>query len=175
MSLSFAHVHTPLQHPWHGIRTRSNQEKLAAANLDARGFHPFLPVYQTRRRWSDRVVTTELPLFPGYLFCRFDHQQRLPIVTAPGVVSILSFGGNQPASIPDAEIDAVRLIVQSGLAAQPAPFLREGQRIRVTHGPLRDTEGTLFRKKSNWCLVVSIEMLQRSVSVEIDPAHVEAI
>jgi transcription antitermination factor NusG len=162
------------QHPWYGVRTRLKQEKLAAANLEYRGFQPYLPVYKVRRRWSDRVVTAELPLFPGYVFCRFDHFQRLPVISSPGVASILGCG-SQPAPIPDAEIEAVRAIVESGIAAEPVPLLREGQPIRVIHGPLQSLEGTLVRKKSTWRLVVSIEMLQRAVSVEIDPAYVQAI
>ena len=161
-------------HPWYGIRTRSNSERIAATVLNDRGYEPFLPVYRTRRRWSDRTVTAEVPLFPGYIFCRFDHRQRLPILTAPGVVSILGFG-DQPAALMDEEIDAVRAIIDSGIAAEPVPFLREGQRIRVTHGPLKSLEGTLVQKKSRCQLVISVELLQRSVSVEIDPAHIQAL
>jgi transcription antitermination factor NusG len=161
-------------HPWYGIRTRSNQEKIAATVLADRGYEPFLPVYRVRRRWSDRVVTTERPLFPGYVFCRFDYNQRLPIVTTNSVVSVVAFG-SRPTPIPDEEINSVRTIVESGIAAEPAPFLREGQRIRVTHGPLKSVEGVLKRKKSIWSLVVAIEILQRCVSVEIDPAYVQAV
>jgi transcription antitermination factor NusG len=161
-------------HHWYGIQTRSNQEKIAFATLDNRGFESFLPLYKTRRRWSDRVVTAEVPLFPGYVFCRFDHSKRLPVISAPGVVSIVGCG-NQPAPIPDEQIEAVRAVVDSGIGAEPVPFLREGQRIRVTHGPLQSLEGTLVRRKSAWRFVVTIEMLQRSVSVEIDPEHVEAL
>lgn len=153
--------------PWYAVRTRSNQERIAATILESKGYEQYLAVYRNRRRWSDRVVTTELPLFPGYVFCRFDHKQRLPIMTTPGVVSIIGFG-NDPAPIPDTEIEAVHVALGSGLAAEPYPFLREGQRIRVTHGSLKDLEGILVKKKSDWRLVVSVGMLQRSVSVEID-------
>jgi transcription antitermination factor NusG len=90
------------------------------------------------------------------------------------VVSILGFG-DRPAALLDEEIAAVRAIVNSGIAAEPVPFLREGQRIRVTHGPLKSLEGTLVRKKSRWQLVISVDLLQRSVSVEIDPAHIQAL
>lgn len=169
------HPATPIfPHPWYGIRTRSNRERIAASVLDDRGYEPFLPVYRVRRCWSDRIVTTELPLFQGYVFCRFDHKQRLPILTTPGVVSILGFG-DQPPPILNEENEAVRAIVDSGIAAEPAPFLREGQRIRVTHGPLKSLEGTLVRKKSSWRLVISIELLHRSVSVEVDPSHIQAL
>jgi transcription antitermination factor NusG len=160
--------------PWYGIRTRSNQEKIAAAVLTDRGYEPFLPVYRVRRCWSDRVVTTERPLFPGYVFCRFDYNRRLPIVSNNSVVSVVGFG-SQPTPIPDEEINAVRTIVESGIASEPAPFLREGQRIRVMRGPLKSVQGSLVRKKSMWSLVVAIEILQRCVSVEIDPAYVEAV
>lgn len=162
------------KHPWYGIRTRSNGERIAATALNDRGYEPFLPVCRTRRRWSDRSVTIEVPLFPGYIFCRFDHRQRLPIITTPGVVSILGFG-DHPAALTEEEIDAVRAIIDSGVAAEPVPFVREGQRIRVTHGPLKSLEGTLIRKKSSWQLVISVELLQRSVSVEIDPDHIQAL
>jgi transcriptional antiterminator NusG len=161
-------------HPWYGIRTHSNQEKIAATVLADRGFEPFLAVYQTRRIRCGRVVTAEVPLFPGYVFCRFDYSRRSPIITVNSVASIVGFG-KQPTPIPDEEIDAVRAIVDSGLAADPAPFLREGQRIRVTHGPLKSVEGCLVQKKSTWRLVVAVEILQRCVSVEIDPAYVEAL
>lgn len=161
-------------HPWYGIRTHSNQEKIAATILADKGFEPFLPVYQTRRVRSGRVVTSELPLFPSYVFCRFDYSLRSPIITVNSVASIVGFG-KQPTPIPDEEIDAVRAIVDSGLAADPVPFLREGQRIRVTHGPLKSVEGRLVHKKSQWRLVVAVEILQRCVSVEIDPAYVEAL
>jgi transcriptional antiterminator NusG len=175
--LSMSPSGTPVpasQHPWYGIRTRSNRERIAATTLNDRGYEPFLPVYRVRRCWTDRVVTTELPLFPGYVFCRFDHKQRLPIITTPGVVSIIGFG-DQPAPLLDEEIEAVRAIVTSGIAAEPAPFMREGQRIRVTHGPLKSLEGTLVRKKSSWRLLISVQLLQRSVSVEVDPSHIEAL
>jgi len=170
-----APIHTQTNpHPWYGILTRSNQEKLACLGLEERGYQPFLPVYKCRRRWTDRVVNAELPLFPGYIFCQFDHRRRLPVVTAPGVAQIVGCG-QQPAPIPESEIEAIRTVVTSGLSVEPAPFLRAGQRVRVTYGPLKNVEGTLLLKKSFTCLVVSIEMLQRSVSVEIDPAHLGSL
>jgi transcription antitermination factor NusG len=160
--------------PWYAIRTYSNREKIAETILKEKGYAPFLPVYSSRRCWSDRVVTSELPLFPGYVFCRFDYNQRGPIVTSAGVVSIIAFGG-QPAPLLDEEIEAIRAVINSGFAAEPAPFLREGERIRITHGPLKSLEGRLVHKKSSWRLVISVELLQRSVSVEVDPSHIEAL
>src|SRR5882724_7948140 len=112
--------------PWYGIHTRPNQEKVAATLLGNKGYEHYLPVYRRRRRWSDRVVETDQPLFPGYVFCRFDSKRRLPIVSTPGVVSVVGFG-NEPAPISDAEIEAVRIALRSSLATEPCPFLREGQ------------------------------------------------
>jgi transcriptional antiterminator RfaH len=153
--------------PWYGVRTRSNCERIVSTGLQNKGFGAYLPVYHSRRRWSDRVVDSQLPLFPGYVFCRFDASKRLPVVSTPGVVSVIGFG-NDPAPIPDHEIQAIETILKSGLATEPCPFLREGQRVRVTHGSLKDVEGILVKKKADWRLVVSVTMLQRSVSVELD-------
>lgn len=160
--------------PWYGIRTKSNCENVAATVLEAKGYESYLPSYRVRRRWSDRTVETTLPLFPGYVFCRFDARHRLPIVTTPGVASIVGFG-NEPAPIAEAEIHAVQLILQSGLAAEPSPFLREGQRVRIKRGALTGVEGILLKKKSEWRMVVSVTMLQRSISVEVDREWVAAL
>ena len=153
--------------PWYGVRTRANHERTAATILEAKGYEQYLPSYKVRRRWSDRIVETILPLFPGYVFCRFDLLDRLLIVTTPGVVSILGFG-NEPAAIPEEEIAAIETVLRSGMAAEPHPFLREGQRIRVNRGALEGLEGILIKKKSEWRLVISITLLQRSVTVEVD-------
>jgi transcription antitermination factor NusG len=156
-----------LKLPWYGIRTKSNHERVAAVVLQNKGYEQYLPVYRRWRRWSDRVVETDRPLFPGYVFCRFDARKRLPIVSTPGVVSVVGFG-NEPAPISDSEIETVRAVLRSGLAAEPCPFLRDGQRIRVRRGSLEGLEGILLKKKSDWRIVVSVAMLQRSVAVEID-------
>lgn len=160
--------------PWYGVRTRSNCERLAAVGLENKGYQQYLPAYRNRRRWSDRVVETEQPLFPGYVFCRFDARKRLPVVTTPGVVSVVGFG-NEPAPIEDSEIEAVQTILRSGLAAEPCPFLREGQRIRINRGSLENLEGILLKKKSEWRMIVSVSMLQRSISVEIDREWITTI
>jgi transcription antitermination factor NusG len=160
--------------PWYGIRTRSNCEKTAASVLHAKGYQQFLPCYKVRRRWSDRVVETSFPLFPGYVFCRFDARRPLPIVMSPGVVSIVGFG-KEPSPIADSEIEAIETVLRSGLAAGPCAFLRQGQRVRVKHGSLEGLEGILLKKKSEWRIVVSVTMLQRSLSVEIDRDWVEAL
>ena len=166
-------IQPPIQ-PWYGVRTKSNHERLAAAVLESKGYEQYLPVYRSRRRWSDRVVEKNRPLFPGYVFCRFDARKPLPIVSTPGVVSVVGFG-NEPAPISDTEIEAVQTLLLSGLATEPCPFLHEGQRIRVNRGSLEGLEGILLKKKTDWKIVVSVTMLQRSVSVEIDREWITSI
>jgi transcription antitermination factor NusG len=160
--------------PWYGVRTMSNCEKVASAVLKGKGYEQYLPLHRVRRRRSDRVVQTESPLFPGYVFCRFDAARRLPIMTTPGVVSILGFG-KTPVPVPDSEIEAIQAIVRSGMAAEPCPFLQEGQGIRVQRGSLEGLEGILLKKKTEWRMVVSLTMLQRSLSVEIDRDSITAM
>ncbi len=153
--------------PWFGVRTKSNQEKLAASVLEAKGVELYLPLYRVQRRWSDRIAETTLPLFPGYLFCRFEPSQKLPIISTPGVASVVAFG-NVPAPIDNSEIEAIQALINAGNGLQPHPYLREGERIKVNSGPLEGVEGILIRKRTAWRMVVSINLLQRSISIEID-------
>ena len=162
------------QFPWYGIRTRSNYEKVTATVLAGKGYEPYLPTYSVGRRRGASVAQSELPLFRGYVFCRFDTTKRLPILMTTGVISILSFG-KEPVPIPDEEIEAVRAVLRSGLAAEPCPYLREGQRVRVTNGSLEGVEGILVKKKNQFRMVVSVTILQRSISVEIDGDRLQAI
>ena len=160
-------VECPTRYPWFAVRIKANYEKATAAALDGKGYEVYLPLYRRRSRWSDRMVVTERPLFPGYLFCRFDYKKRLPVIVTPGVLSIVEFG-NEPAPIEQKQIEAVQAILSSGVATEPCQFLQEGQRIRIEYGPLQGIEGILLKKKSEWRLVISIYMLQRSISIEID-------
>lgn len=164
----------PPQLPWYSVRTKPKHESIAAGALKGKGYEQYLPLYRSRRRWSDRVVDSVVPQFPGYVFCRFDANRRLPILTTPGVISIVSFGKG-PTPIEESQIEAIQLVLSSGLAVEPCPFLREGQCIRVNRGSLEGLEGFLLKKKSEWRMVVSITMLQRSVSVEIDREWVSEV
>ncbi len=114
------------------------------------------------------------PFFKGYVFCRFNPFNRVPVVTAHGVVGIVSFG-LEPAPIEEKEMEALQTVLRSGLAAEPYPFLAEGQPVRVLHGALSGVEGILIKKKSNFRLVISVTMLQRSVSVELDRDWISVI
>jgi transcription antitermination factor NusG len=147
---------------------------MAAISLANKGYEHYLPCYRQRRRWSDRVAETECPLFPGYVFCRFDVFKRLPILTTPGVISVVGVG-REPRAIPDAEIAAVEKVVNSGLHAGPWPYLPDGQRVRIEKGALAGVEGVVIRKKDEWRIVVSIHMLQRSVSAEVERDWIHSI
>jgi transcription antitermination factor NusG len=159
---------------WFALRTRSNFERQCAFSLSQKGFETFLPSYRSRRRRWDRTVDLELPLFPGYLFCRFDFGHRLPILMSPGVVHIVG-GGSIPEPVPEAEIATVRTIVESQLKAEPWPFLEIGQQVRITAGPLAGVEGILVSAKGRSRLVVSITLLQRSIAAEIDGTWVRPV
>ena len=161
--------------PWYGVRTRPNHENVAAMVLEGKGYAPYLPVYSLRRRRSDNsMVKSERPLFPGYMFCRFDAKKRLPILMTTGVISVVSFG-REPAPIPDEEIEAVKAVLRSGLPAEPCAYLQEGQRVRVTYGSLEGVEGILVKKKNQCRMVISVTMLQRSISVEIEGERLAAL
>jgi transcription antitermination factor NusG len=160
--------------PWFAVQVRSRYESVAATLLSGKGYEWFLPTYWSRRQWSDRIKKIELPLFPGYLFCRFDPQGRLPILTIPGVISIVGIAKN-PTPVDETEIASLRVLVKSGLPHQPWPYLQVGQRVRIEYGALYGLEGILLHFKGLHRIVLSVTLLQRSVAVEIDSAWVTAL
>jgi len=156
---------------WYAAYTCSNQEKQVAAQLAARSVECFLPLYPSLRRWKDRRVTLQLPLFPGYVFIRLALQDRLRVLQIPTVVRLVGFGG-LPAVLPDTEMEIIRSGLSHSLRAEPHPFLTVGRRVRMTAGPFAGLEGVLKRKKSGLRIVVSLELIQRSVAVDVDLADV---
>jgi transcription antitermination factor NusG len=167
-------TYTPVAHPWFAVRVRSNHERTAAAHLGERGYEEFSPSYMTERRWSDRKKEIEQFLFPGYVFCRVDLQARLPVLTAPGVVGLVGCG-RIPTPIPDDEIERIRRMVQSGLLLTPWPFLELGQTVLIERGPLAGVEGILEEVKGKCRLIVSINLLRRSVGAEVDRRWVRPV
>ena len=145
-----------------------------AESLANNGFEVFLPLYDVVRQWKDRTKQLSLPLFSCYVFLRGGLERRLSIISTPGVHSIVGIAG-QPAAIPQVEIDAIRKVVESSLRVEPHPFLRCGDRVRVTSGPLAGVEGILVRKKNLSRLVLSAELLEKSVAVEVDAFRVERL
>jgi transcription antitermination factor NusG len=159
---------------WYALQVWSRKESSVAAQLTGLGFECFLPTYRCQRQWSDRVKELEQPLFPGYLFSRFDFQNRRPLVMAPGVVQIVG-NGKTPLPVADTEIARLQIAVASEAARQPWPFIEVGERVRVNHGSLRGLEGILINFKGSHRVLLSISLLQRSVAVEVDLSWVTAM
>lgn len=153
--------------PWFAIRVKSNYEKPVSAILRGKGFEEFLPTYRAKRQWSDRIKVLDLPLFPGYLFCRIDLSRRLPLLTTPGVLYLVG-KGRTPEPVDDTEVMAIESVVRSGLPALPCPSVVVGQKVRLERGPLRGIEGVVAKIADQHRIYVNATLLQRSVSVQVD-------
>ena len=160
--------------PWYALQVRPRFEKIIASTLLFKGYEGFLPVYHRRNRWSDRYKDILFPLFPGYLFCRFDINVRLPILKTPGVIKIVGHGRTF-YPVEESEISALQKIVFSGLQSDPHPFINIGQQVRIEYGPLCGLEGILTATKGSHRLLVSVSLLLRSVSVEIDESWISSM
>lgn len=160
---------TSSQVSWYALQVRSRKENYVASQIIGQGYECLLPTYKSIRKWSDRVKELEQPLFPGYLFCRFNFQDRRPLITTPGVLQIVG-SGRTAVPVSDEEIRALQLVVSSGVSKQPWPYLQVGQRVRVNYGTLAGLEGILVNLKGNHRVVLSVTLLQRSVAMEVDSA-----
>jgi transcription antitermination factor NusG len=163
-----------MSHPWFALQVRSRYENIVTAHLSGKGYECFLPLYICRRRWSDRFKDIKCPLFPGYVFCRFNPLDRLPIRIIPGVVLIVGLG-NTPVAIDEREIAAIQSAVKSGLPSQPWPFMQIGQKVRVEHGPLSGLDGVLSDFRGQHRLVLSVTLLKRSIVVQVENSWVTPI
>lgn len=159
---------------WYALRTRSRHEKRVREQLEAHGIEPFLPLVERWRQWKDRRKKVAFPLFPGYCFARFPLSQRVVVVSTQGVVQIL---GNQegPVPVPEAEIEAVRRLVESTLPYDPYPYLTEGMRVEVIRGPLSGLRGLLLRKGARARLVIGVALIHQGASVELDAFDVAPV
>jgi transcription antitermination factor NusG len=164
---SFTDTSNSNLHPWFAVRVKSRSERSVAAIARYNGFEQFLPLYTSRRRWSDRIKSLQVPLFPGYIFCRIDLEYRIQLLTIPGVQHIIG-AGKLPLPVDSAEIAALQIAVESGLSLEPWPSLRAGQRVELVDGPLAGLEGVLLEVRKNYRVLLSITLLNRSVAVEID-------
>ena len=160
--------------PWWAVYTRHQHEKQVSDTLQAKGYEVLLPMYDSVRRWKDRRKLISLPLFPGYVFVRGCRDRRLGIVSTPGVFMVLS-RGDAAAEIPEEEILAIRRTLEAKFAVEPHPFLNCGDRVRVIRGALEGLEGILVRKKNIFRLVLSVDMLARSVAMEINASDVQPV
>jgi len=156
---------------WFAVWTRSRHEQVVREQLVNKRIDVFLPTITRWSRWKDRKKKIDWPLFPGYCFARFDPDERLSILKCTGVVSIISFQG-EPAPIPEHEVDGIRRLIDSDLAFDPCPLIREGMMVEVTHGPLKGVIGRLVRKSDKARLLLSVDLIGQGVSVEVDAADV---
>jgi transcription antitermination factor NusG len=156
---------------WYAAYTCANHEKGVAQQLERRSVECFLPLYESVRRWKDRRVRLRLPLFPGYVFVRFALRDRLRALQIPGVAKLVGFDGH-PAPVPNEDIEAIRACLAGRHPVQPHRYLQRGQRVRVLSGPLAGLTGIVVREKKTTRLVVSLDLLMRSVSVEFDTADI---
>jgi len=164
-----------LAQKWFAVYTSPRHEKRVSQYLGQKEIEHYLPLYRTQRKWRDgSKVTLNLPLFPGYLFVHIRKSERVPVLQVPGVLSLVGGTGRQPASLPEAEINALR----SGLPlrrAEPHPLLTVGQRARIRSGALAGKEGVLVRRKNSLRVVLTMELIQRSVAVEVDESELETL
>jgi transcription antitermination factor NusG len=152
---------------WFALQVNSKREALISASLRTKGYEEFLPQYSDKRRSPSGVREVSLPLFPGYVFCRLDLNQRiLPVLTTPGVIGLVGVG-RTPIPVEDAEVDAIKTAVEFG-QIEPYPRLAVGQTVEMTNGPLAGCEGIVVKVRNSWRLVISVTLLQRSIAVEID-------
>jgi transcription antitermination factor NusG len=161
----------PNRFPWYAVYVRPNYERKVAQALEEKGYDVFLPTYRVVSRWSDRVVEADRPLFAGYTFGRFDVEKRLPILQTPGVIQILG-QGKTPVPLPEEQVEAVRKTLTAEAGVRPYPFLKAGQRVRIQKGPLGGLEGILVKRKGSYKLVVSVDLLQRSIAAEVHVADI---
>jgi transcription antitermination factor NusG len=152
---------------WFAAYTSANHEKRVAQQLESRSVEHFLPMYESARRWKDRRVRLQLPLFPGYVFVRMALRDRLRVLAIPGVARLVGFDG-RPTAVPAEDIEAIRACLAGNRGLQPHPYVRCGKRVRVLSGPLAGFSGIVVRQKNRTRFVVSFDVLERSVAVEMD-------
>jgi len=156
---------------WYALWTRSRHEKSVVDVLESKRIEIFLPLYETIRQWRNGHHRVALPLFPGYTFVRIALCDRLEVLKVPGVVRLVGFNG-MPTPLDDEEIESLQRALAQGMRAEPHPFLTIGRRVRITRGPLQGLEGVLLRKKGVVRVVLSVELIQRSIVLDVDTADV---
>jgi transcription antitermination factor NusG len=163
-----------LQPHWYAVYTCANHERSVSDQLVSRGVEHFLPQYESVRRWKDRKMRLRLPLFPGYVFVYLALQNRLRVLQVPGVVRLVGFDGH-PVAVPQEEVARVRQFLNEGFQVEPHRYLQAGRRVRVKTGPLAGIEGIFVRARKKCRIVVSMDLIMRSIAVEVDLADVESV
>jgi transcription antitermination factor NusG len=156
---------------WFALQVRSRWEGTTAGLLRGKGLETLLPTYATMRKWSDRFKVVESPLFPGYVFCRFDVHNRLPVLITPGVISVVG-RGKTPIAVDDTEIFSIQAAIVSGIHIEPWPYVQIGERVRLKDDVLDGMEGILASFKGSHRVIISVSLLRRSVALEIDRSRI---
>ena len=156
---------------WMAVRVKSNFEQYVSSSIKGKDLEDFYPTY-VRKQQEESASEVRSPLFPGYLFCRLNYRERLPVLKIPGVVGFVGVG-KQPLPVREEEISAVRRMVESRLPVWPCSFLQVGQQVRLKAGPLRGVEGSIQSVTGAWQIVVTVTLLQRSVAVNVNPDWIE--
>lgn len=159
---------------WYAAYTSSRHEKTVAEHLRQREVECFLPLYETVRRWNNGRHRVQLPLFPSYVFVRMGLRDKLRVLQVPGLAQLVSFQGS-PAVLPDSEIETLRSALAAGVPAQPYRYLNVGSKVEICNGPLQGLRGILLRHQGQFRVVVSVEMIMRSIVVEVEAADVVAL
>ena len=159
---------------WYAAHTNSRHEKKVAWQLEGRGVENFLPLYEAVHRWKDRNSRVQVPLFPGYLFVRIRAQDKLRVLTTPGVVRIVGPKGH-PSPLLDFEIDQIRAYLQLRLPAEPYPYLNTGERVRIVAGPLSGQEGILIHRNGDLRVVISLDQIMRSIVLNVPICDIEPV
>jgi len=163
-----------VQPRWYAAYTRANHERRVVDQLAERGVENFLPQYESIRKWKDRKVRLQLPLFPGYVFVHLALRNRLQVLELPGVARLVGFAG-RPVALPEEEFARIRALLAKGLRAELHPYLKTGQRVRVCSGPFEGMEGIVVRRKNSSRLVISLELIQRAMAVDVENACLEEL
>jgi transcription elongation factor/antiterminator RfaH len=163
----------PIANAWYAIQVKGRQEAQVSESLQSKGYETFVPLYKVMRRWSDRNKAVEVPLFPSYIFCRFDPQIKFTIISTPGVTRIIGFGQG-PAPVNEDEIMSLKKMAQSGVAIERHAFFHAGQEVEVVSGPLSGIKGVVASNGRKTRLVISVQLIQSSAAVDVDVACVVA-
>jgi transcription antitermination factor NusG len=156
---------------WYAAYTASRHEKRVAQQLQERSVEHFLPLYETVHRWRNGRHRVQLPLFPGYVFVHIALRDRLPVLKIPGLVRLVGFSG-VPFPLPEQDIETMRNALNNGVAAEPYPYLTAGSRVEICNGPLQGMRGILLRRRNSFRVVLSIDLIMRSMVVEVEAADV---
>ena len=157
---------------WYAVYTCPRHEKRVAEQIKQNRISCFLPMYRSLRRWKDRRKELELALFPGYVFVRIAFRDRLQVLQIASVVRFVGFNG-RPIPLPENEMESLMNGLSSGVRAEPHPYLTVGRSVRVKYGPLAGTHGILVRRKEKFRVVLSLDLIMRSVAVEVDESDIE--